>query len=186
MEVATAEELFDYPLHPYTKSLISAVPIPDPVLEKHKKLISYDPSIHDYSKEQPSLTCIGHDHYVFGNTKETEEYKAIRDAGVPIKSIIIMTDEEKEEEAKNNKNDVTIDEAAILESPLHDTGNFLYSLFSFIPVIGTIGGLIAGKIFKKRNYIRNYKACIKGVIAGIATFGGIIGLYLIALLSAML
>ena len=68
VEIATAEELFDYPLHPYTKSLISAIPIPDPDLEKHKKLTSYDPSIHDYSTEEPTLQCIGHDHYVFGNT----------------------------------------------------------------------------------------------------------------------
>ncbi len=186
VEVATAQELFDYPLHPYTKSLISAIPIPDPDLEKHKKLISYDPSVHDYSEEEPSLQCIGHDHYVFGNAKEIEEYKAVREAGVPIKSIVIMTDEEKAAEAERNKSDDTIDEAAILEAPLHDTGNFLYSLFSFIPVVGTIGGLIAGRMFKKRNYIRNYKACIKGVIAGLATFGGIVALFLIALLSAML
>ncbi len=79
VEVATAEELFDYPLHPYTRSLISAIPIPDPKLEKNKVLFTYDPSVHDYSTDKPELTSIGHDHYVFGNKKEIEEYKAIRE-----------------------------------------------------------------------------------------------------------
>lgn len=36
VEIAEAEELFAYPLHPYTRSLISAIPIPDPKLEKKK------------------------------------------------------------------------------------------------------------------------------------------------------
>jgi len=48
MELAQTEELFNYPLHPYTKSLISAVPIPDPKLEHEKELIVYDPHMHDY------------------------------------------------------------------------------------------------------------------------------------------
>ena len=42
VEIAEAEELFAYPLHPYTRSLISAIPIPDPKLEKKKKLFVYD------------------------------------------------------------------------------------------------------------------------------------------------
>ena len=67
VEVAEAEELFNYPLHPYTHSLISAIPIPDPQLEKNKVLYTYDPSIHDYSEDKPEFVCIGHDHYVYGN-----------------------------------------------------------------------------------------------------------------------
>ena len=43
VEIASSEELFDYPLHPYTRSLISAIPLPDPQLEKHKVLYTYDP-----------------------------------------------------------------------------------------------------------------------------------------------
>ena len=164
VEIAEAEELFDYPLHPYTRSLISAIPIPDPKLEKNKKLFSYDPS---------------------GNAAEIEEYTRIREAGTPLKSITILTDEEKAAELSRVKND-EIDETEILNAPLHDTGNFLYSLASFIPVIGTIGGLIAGSIFKKHNYIRNYKACRRGVLAGVAVFGGIIGLFGLALLLALL
>ncbi len=185
VEVAEAEELFDYPLHPYTRSLISAIPIPDPQLEKNKKLFSYDPSVHDYSTDKPSLQSIGHDHYVFGNEAEIKEYKRIRESGTPMKSITILSDEEKAAELAAKPVD-EIDETEILNTPLHDTGNFLYSLASFIPIIGTIGGFIAAKIFKKHNYIRNYKACKKGVVAGVATFGCVIGVFLIALLSSIL
>ena len=78
MEIAETEELFAYPLHPYTKSLISAIPVPDPQIEKNKKLIVYDPSMHDYSTEQPELTDLGNGHFVFGSKKEIEEYRKIR------------------------------------------------------------------------------------------------------------
>ncbi len=90
VEVADAEELFDYPLHPYTRSLISAIPIPDPLLEKNKVLFTYDPSVHDYSEDKPEFVCIGNDHWVYGNKKEIEEYKAIREKGEPLKSITIL------------------------------------------------------------------------------------------------
>ena len=70
VEIAEAEELFAYPLHPYTRSLISAIPLPDPQLEKHKVLFTYDPSVHDYSKEEPKLVDIGHNHFIFGNSEE--------------------------------------------------------------------------------------------------------------------
>ena len=59
VEIASSEELFDFPLHPYTRSLISAIPIPDPKLEKNKSLFIYDPTIHDYSEDQPELICVG-------------------------------------------------------------------------------------------------------------------------------
>lgn len=78
VEIAESEELFAYPLHPYTRSLISAIPIPDPRLEKNKVLFTYDPSVHDYSEEEPRLEDIGHGHLVFGNSKELETYRAIR------------------------------------------------------------------------------------------------------------
>ena len=78
VEIATSEELFAYPLHPYTKSLMSAIPIPDPILENNKELYVYDDSIHDYSSEEPSLVNIGHDHYILGNKQEIEEYQKIR------------------------------------------------------------------------------------------------------------
>ena len=75
VELAEAEELFLHPLHPYTKALLSAVPIPDPGLEKQKKLLVYDPSIHDYSVDQPVWTEIANGHFVYGNQKELEGYR---------------------------------------------------------------------------------------------------------------
>lgn len=78
MEIAESEELFAYPLHPYTKSLISAIPIPDPVIEKDKKLVVYDPAMHDYETEKPELVDLGNGHMVYGSPSEIEEYKKIR------------------------------------------------------------------------------------------------------------
>ncbi len=184
VEVADAEELFDYPLHPYTRSLISAIPIPDPQLEKNKKLFTYDPSVHDYSTDAPKLTDIGHGHYVFGNEKEIAEYRAIREKGVPLKSITIL-DPNNPETAQEVKDAIPSSEP-ILDTPIHDTGSFWYTIGSFIPVIGTIAGFIGGAIFKRHNYIRNYKACKKGAIAGLVTVGAIIGLFLAALGLAVL
>ena len=75
VELAEAEELFLHPLHPYTKSLLSAVPIPDPEIEKKKKLIIYDPSLHDYNHDKPVWEEILPGHYVYGNQKELEDYR---------------------------------------------------------------------------------------------------------------
>lgn len=76
VELAEAEELFQHPFHPYTKSLLSAVPIPDPEIEKKKKLLVYDPSVHDYSVDKPSWVEILPGHFVYANEKEVAEYKA--------------------------------------------------------------------------------------------------------------
>jgi len=79
MEIAESEELFSYPLHPYTKSLISAIPVPDPKIEKEKKLYIYEPNkIHDYSVETPELVDIGNGHMVYGSPSEIEKYKEYR------------------------------------------------------------------------------------------------------------
>ena len=79
VEIAETEELFNYPLHPYTKSLMSAIPIPDPILEKQKKLFVYDPAtMHDYYVEGPHMEDLGNGHFIFGNSAEIEKYKAIR------------------------------------------------------------------------------------------------------------
>ncbi len=76
VELAEAEELFLHPLHPYTKALLSAVPIPDPELEKKKKLIIYDPSIHDYSSDKPVWSEILPGHCVYGSQRELDGYQA--------------------------------------------------------------------------------------------------------------
>lgn len=183
VEIADAEELFDFPLHPYTRSLISAIPIPDPKLEKNKKLFTYDPSVHDYSKEKPELVEIGNNHFVYGSPTEIAEYKRIREEGVPIKSVTILTDEEKAAlDAEAQPTGDVINEA-ILNKPLHDTGSLWYTIASFfLPIIG----IIAGLIFKKKNHISNFKACLKGALIGIGVFVFIVALFLLMLWSATL
>lgn len=76
VELATSEELFDHPLHPYTKSLLSAVPHPDPNIEKNRKRIVYNAQTsHDYSVDKPSMREISKGHFVYCNDKEEAEYK---------------------------------------------------------------------------------------------------------------
>ena len=182
VEVAEAEELFDYPLHANTRSLISAVRIPDAKLEKNKVLFTYDPSVHDYSQEQPELVNIGHGHYVYGNTKEIEEYKAIREAGVPMKTITIVDPTDETQPAVSQEIDWNSSEF-LLQTPLHDTGSFWYSLAGFLlPPLGIIGGLI----FKKFKHLRNAKSCFKGAWIGLGLLGAIIALFGIALLLSVL
>ena len=75
VELAETEELFRNTLHPYTKSLLSAIPLPDPLLEKEKNLIVYDESVHDYSVDKPKFVEIKPGHFVLANEKELEEYR---------------------------------------------------------------------------------------------------------------
>ena len=75
VEVAETEELFNNPVHPYTQALLSAVPIPDPILERKKVLKVYDPDQHDYETDKPSMVEIRPGHYVWANQAELERYK---------------------------------------------------------------------------------------------------------------
>ncbi|MGT2926531.1 ATP-binding cassette domain-containing protein [Streptococcus cuniculipharyngis] len=75
VEVAETEELFQNPIHPYTKSLLSAVPIPDPILERKKELIVYDPEQHDYRTDKPEMVEIKPGHFVWGNKQEMAAYR---------------------------------------------------------------------------------------------------------------
>ena len=75
VEVAETEELFNNPIHPYTQSLLSAVPIPDPILERKKVLKVYDPEQHDYSADKPEMVEIKPGHFVWANQKEVQKYK---------------------------------------------------------------------------------------------------------------
>lgn len=75
VELTTSEELFKNPLHPYTRSLLSAVPVPDPDFEKTRQRIKYDPSVHDYSEDKPELHEIKKGHFIYANQKELQEYK---------------------------------------------------------------------------------------------------------------
>lgn len=76
VEIAPTEELFKHPLHPYTISLLSAVPMPDPAIEKNKKLVVYDESKRDHSGPKPILQEIRPGHFVFANDREMAEYEA--------------------------------------------------------------------------------------------------------------
>lgn len=178
VEIAQSEELFNFPLHPYTRSLISAIPIPDPELEKNKLLNNYDPSIHDYSKDKPNLVDIGNNHYVFGNKKEIEEYKRIRKEGNMPKSIIILDSNDD----RLNQN-IIVEDNYIDEINPNDTSSFIYTILGFIfPFIG----LIAMLIFKKMNYIKTYYSLKRGVIYGFGTIGIIVLIFVFSLILAII
>ena len=75
VELADTETLFEHPLHPYTRALLSAVPMPDPIGEKNKHLLVYDPSCHDYTTDKPAFVEIEPGHFVYANQKEQNEYR---------------------------------------------------------------------------------------------------------------
>lgn len=75
VELADSNDLYKNPLHPYTKSLLSAIPVPDPQSERTRRRIPYDPSIHDYSQEKPQWVEIGPDHWVRGSESEIAQYR---------------------------------------------------------------------------------------------------------------
>ena len=182
VEVADAEELFNFPLHPYTHSLISAIPIPDPKLEKNKVLYTYDPSIHDYSQDKPEFVNIGHDHWVYGNKKEIEEYTATREKGIPVQAITIADGPIEPQDTKTLEEELTEEDTAFLKTPVHDTGSAWYAVLSFfLPLLGLIGALI----FRHFNHFRNYKSCMKGTVIGFIVLGVILAIFLLLLLLAV-
>jgi oligopeptide transport system ATP-binding protein len=76
VELADAEELYNNPLHPYTRSLMSAIPTPDPKSEKQRARFAYDPSLHDYTSDEPSMREIRPKHFIYCNEKEFKAYQA--------------------------------------------------------------------------------------------------------------
>lgn len=75
VELAETEKLFNSPLHPYTRALLSAIPVPDPRIEKKKQIVIYDPTCHDYSVDKPKWVEIDKDHFVLGNNAEIGQYR---------------------------------------------------------------------------------------------------------------
>ena len=76
VELATSDELFKHPLHAYTKSLLSAIPKPDPLTEKTRTRIVYRPDlVHDYSVDKPELREVIPGHFVYCNEAEFAEHK---------------------------------------------------------------------------------------------------------------
>ena len=76
VELASSDELFKNPLHPYTRSLLSAIPLPDPAYEKNRQRITYNPlAEHDYSVDKPSFREIAPGHFVQCNDEEFAKYQ---------------------------------------------------------------------------------------------------------------
>ena len=75
--MAETETLFRHPLHPYTKALLSAVPVPSPDERQEEPPVIYDESVHDYSVDQPAWVEIEPGHMILGNQKELAEYREL-------------------------------------------------------------------------------------------------------------
>lgn len=75
VELAETEKLYEHPLHPYTRALLSAIPQPDPAIERQKTIEVYDPACHHYETDRPQWVEIEEGHYVLANQEEQETYK---------------------------------------------------------------------------------------------------------------
>ncbi|MEL3909198.1 MAG: ATP-binding cassette domain-containing protein [Treponemataceae bacterium] len=75
VELADSDELFAHPFHPYTKALLSAIPVPDPYTERNRKRDVYVPALaHDYSVDKPTFREVRPNHWVLCNDAECEKY----------------------------------------------------------------------------------------------------------------
>jgi len=77
VELADSDELYNHPMHPYTKSLLSAIPLPDPDYERNRKRIVYDPAQHDYTNEEPKLREVRPGHFVLCSESEFKNYQQL-------------------------------------------------------------------------------------------------------------
>lgn len=76
VEIANGDDLYKNPLHPYTKALLSAIPEPNPITERTRKRVDYDPERdHDYSVEKPSMVEVEPEHFVYCSPSELEAYR---------------------------------------------------------------------------------------------------------------
>ncbi|MFX3624121.1 MAG: ABC transporter ATP-binding protein [Ectobacillus sp.] len=77
VELAESDELYEHPIHPYTKSLLSAIPLPDPDYERNRKRITYDPKQHNYGNEKPVMREVRPGHWVLCSEAEYKQYKEL-------------------------------------------------------------------------------------------------------------
>ena len=128
VELATSDELFKHPLHPYTKSLLSAIPKPNPLTEKERVRIVYNPrEVHDYSIDKPSFIEIRPGHFVLANKAEVEKYNeemAQIDAklakGEEVSTSDILKEEEKVEVTVADKKLSENNDQALMNEPQKD------------------------------------------------------------------
>ncbi len=82
VESASSDELFANPVHPYTRALLSAIPLPDPLSEKRRVKINYDPSIHQYTDvTPPAYHTVAEGHQVYGTEAEIREWTELVKGG---------------------------------------------------------------------------------------------------------
>ena len=75
VELAEAKELYEMPVHPYTKSLLQSIPIANPKYKNIRSKCLYSYKDHDYSKESPKWVEINKGHFVYASSSEVESYR---------------------------------------------------------------------------------------------------------------
>ncbi|EOS8046637.1 ATP-binding cassette domain-containing protein [Enterococcus hirae] len=72
LEMGTSDEIYHHGVHPYTESLLSAIPLPDPDHERQRKRIKYQPEPEDGQKR--TLREIAPEHFVYATEQEVAYY----------------------------------------------------------------------------------------------------------------
>ncbi|GBG96067.1 ABC transporter ATP-binding protein [Lactococcus termiticola] len=74
LEIGTSDEVYNNPIHPYTKSLLSSIPAPDPISEWERTPLVYDPTT-ELDGQERELREIVPGHFVYSTEDEAEEYR---------------------------------------------------------------------------------------------------------------